>query len=146
MKQPYYKLPLDFNGFFENGGKFKKCTELESIDQHIELLLTTSPGEHRFDSQYGCRIWEMDFENIASLEQLGTLFKEYVQEAIGRYEPRITEVKVEVEMRDIVREERINRSVTVRKRADIYVSAQLVSTDEQVRLGYSLYLGPLSNE
>lgn len=147
MKQEYYKLPLDFTSFFENGGAhLAKCTEMESIDQNVELLLTTFPGEHRFDPNFGCRIWEMDFENVASLELWEERFKQYVYESIISYEARLADVSIRIHLRDIVKEERLSYSVTVRKRADIYVSAKITSTDEPLNLVYTLYLGPLSNE
>ena len=146
MKNEYYKLPLDCKKFFENGGQFEKCTEQESIDQHIELLLTTYPGEHRFDANYGCQIWELDFENIASPEQWREQFREFVYNSISRYEKRITDIELDIELKEIVKEDRSSYSVTVRKRADIYVRARMLSNDEMIRLGYSLYLGPLSSE
>lgn len=147
MKQQYYKLPLDFTRFFTEGkGYFERCTEVESIDQHIELLLTTCPGEHRFDPDFGCRIWDLDFQVIASFEQWEKQFKQYVSESIIRYETRITDISLDIHLREIVKEERANCSMAVRKRADIYVTGQMVSTDELIRLRYTLYLGPLSNE
>lgn len=58
MKQKYYKLPVRLEKLFEGDiRQLERCSELESIDQHIELLLTTCPGEHRFDPKYGCRIY-----------------------------------------------------------------------------------------
>lgn len=52
MKQKYYKLPVRLEKLFEGDiRQLERCSELESIDQHIELLLTTCPGEHRFDPQ-----------------------------------------------------------------------------------------------
>ena len=146
MKKEYYKLPLDFKKFFKNGGQFEKCTELESIDQHIELLLTTYPGEHRFDTDFGCHIWDMDFENIASSEIWKTQFRGYVHESISRYEKRIEDIDLKIDLQDIVKRERGSYAVIARKRADIYVTARLISTDEMIYLGYSLFLGPLSNE
>ena len=79
MKQKYYKLPVRLEKLFEGDiRQLERCSELESIDQHIELLLTTCPGEHRFDPKYGCRIWELDFERIVSTEQWKELFTGYV--------------------------------------------------------------------
>lgn len=147
MRKEYYRLPLDFNRFFEEGdGLLDKCTEIESIDQHIEMLFTTCPGEHRFDPDFGCRIWDLDFLAIASFETWEKQFKQYIQDAIIRYEPRIGDLSLDIRLRDIVKEERTNCSVAVRKRADIYIAARVVSTDLPVKLKYSLYLGPLSNE
>lgn len=147
MREDYYKLPLDFSRFFEEGGgQLDKCTELESIDQHIEMLFTTCPGEHRFDADFGCRIWDLDFQAIASFELWEKQFKQYIRESIMRYETRITDLNLDIRLRDIVKEERTNCSVAVRKRADIYVTARVISTDTPVKLKYTLYLGPLSNE
>lgn len=147
MRQGYYKLPLRLDRFFEeNGGQLDQCSELESIDQHIEMLLTTCPGEHHFDSDFGCRIWDLDFQVISSFEQWEKQFKQFVRDSIVRYETRLTDVALDIHLREIVKEERSNCSITVRKRADIYVTARLISTDEPVRLKYTLYLGPLSNE
>ena len=146
MKKEYYKLPLDCRGFFRNGGRFEKCTEIESIDQHIQLLLTTYPGEHRFDVNYGCFIWELDFENIASSKLWESQFKTFVLDSIYNYEKRITNISLNLEVHDIVKSESLSKVVTVRKRADIYINARLVSNDENIRLVYSLFLGPLSNE
>ena len=84
MKQKYYKLPVRLEKLFEGDiRQLERCSELESIDQHIELLLTTCPGEHRFDPKYGCRIWELDFERIVSTEQWKELFTGYVMQAIS---------------------------------------------------------------
>lgn len=146
MKQEYYKLPLDFDRFFSGDGQFEKCTEAESIDQHIELLLTTCPGKHRFNPGYGCRIWELDFQTIASFKKWEELFRQYVLEAVERYEPRITDIALDIRLRDLVREERQSHAITVRKRADIHITARMLSTGEPIRMGYTLYLGPLSNE
>lgn len=146
MKNEYYKLPLDFKHFFEEGGgQFKKCTEIESVDQHIGLLLNTCPGEHRFDPSYGCRIWDLDFERISSVEQWKGLFIQYVTQSITDYEKRISDVTIGVNIREVVREE-IQDNIMVRKRVDITVTAKLVSTGLPCSLGYRLYLGPLSNE
>lgn len=63
----YYKFPLRIGLLLQDGNKsLPKCSEKESIDQHLELLFTTCPGEHRYDPRYGCRIWDMDFEKVAS--------------------------------------------------------------------------------
>lgn len=146
MRQGYYKLPLRLDRFFEeNGGQLEQCSELESIDQHIELLLTTCPGEHRFDPKYGCRIWELDFERIVSIEQWKELFTGYVMQAITTYEKRISEITLSVNLQEVVREEVLDNRM-IRKRVDITVLATLNSTGAPCGFGYKLYMGPLSNE
>ena len=121
MKKEYYKLPFDCKKFFKNGGQFEKCTELESIDQHIELLLTTYPGEHRFDADYGCRIWEPDFESIASSKLWEEQFRVFVQDSVSHYEKRIPDMELIIELEDVDKGDRTSGSVKVPKRAETYI-------------------------
>ncbi|MCK9155225.1 MAG: GPW/gp25 family protein [Paludibacteraceae bacterium] len=83
MERLYYKIPLDFSALLDNHGKIEKCSELESVDQHIELLIMTYPGEHSFDRKYGTDIWEMDFERIVSLDIWKTRFTECLSQSIA---------------------------------------------------------------
>ena len=99
-----------------------------------------------FDVNYGCFIWELDFENIASSKLWESQFKTFVLDSIYNYEKRITNISLNLEVHDIVKSESLSKVVTVRKRADIYINARLVSNDENSRLVYSLFLGLLSNE
>lgn len=146
MKQQYYKLPMDFSRLLENGGgELEKCTEIESIDQHIELLLTTCPGEHRFDPEYGCRIWELDFERIVSADHWQNLCAEYVKASVTKYEKRITNIAVSVTIKEVVREEMRENSM-IRKRVDVTISGNHRATNEPCNFGYKLFLAPLSND
>ncbi|MEG0517687.1 MAG: GPW/gp25 family protein [Bacteroidales bacterium] len=143
----YYKLPLQLNTLFQAGKQqLQQCNEIESIDQHLELLLTTCPGEHRFDENYGSRIWELDFGMIASYKTWEEFFTKYVNQTIASYEPRITDASVTLNIKEIMNQEEIPDRAAVRKRADIYITAQVKSTGEHARFAYSLYLSPLSNE
>ena len=41
MKQKYYKLPVRLEKLFEGDiRQLERCSELESIDQHIEIRLS----------------------------------------------------------------------------------------------------------
>lgn len=140
-----YKLPLCLNNIFEDGqGYLDRCSDKESIDQNIELLIATCPGEHHFDENYGSHIWDLDFERVHETERWKEIFTSHVVNAINKYEPRLTNVSVTSNMVDVVKEDRIMESVTVRKRVDIYVTGQLSYSDEWCRFVYAIYLGPLS--
>ena len=57
METKFCKLPLDFEALLSEdveNSRLASCTEIESIDQFIEMLIDTAPGEHAFDKEFGC--------------------------------------------------------------------------------------------
>lgn len=147
MKKGYYKLPLDIGKFFsESGGNLERCTELESIDQHLGLLLVTHRGEHGFNQQYGTKLWELDFENIVSRSAWEDRFVGYIRQAVTQHEKRIRDVEVKIDVRDMVREEVSMKGYSVRKRVDIIILATVISTGQRHGFKHIIYLGPLSKD
>lgn len=147
METTQYKLPLRIESFFnEQGGKLQRCTMLESIDQHLELLLTTCPGEHAFDPQFGTRIWEMDFEQVTSRARWEEQFADFVHKAVTDYEKRLHQVQVKIQIKDVLYEQSMLKAVSIRKRVEIYVLGNLIHTGQRCGFNYTLYMGPLSSE
>ena len=143
----YYKLPLDISGFFsELGGTLEQCSELESIDQYLALILTSRPGEHSFDPSFGTKLWEMDFENVASKTVWEERFITYVSEAIEKYEKRLKNIEIQIYIKDVVREETAMQGFSVRKRVDVIILGTVISTNRQHGFKHILYLGPLSKD
>lgn len=138
---------MDFVGIFEtNIRNLSRCGEKESIDQHLELLLTTCPGEHKYDPNYGCKIWELDFERVVSASRWEDLFVKYIAEAIQKYEPRISNVGPKVQFYDTKKVYGFPEATSIKKRVDIQIEATITSTGVKCRFVYSLYLGPLSSD
>lgn len=142
-----YKLPINFVRIFESGGQLlATCSDKESIDMNLELIITTCPGEHKYDPEYGCKIWNLDFEKVVSLSLWEGEFLQYITEAISRYEPRIYDVEPKVHFFDTRTDLEMEGFGYVRKRADIYIDAKILSTGAKCRFFYPLYLGPLSSD
>lgn len=147
MDECHYRIPFDFASVLdETRGYASVCSELDSIDQHIEMLIGTYPGEHSFDVEYGTKIWEMDFERIVSLDTWKTRFTECLSQSISKYEKRISNCEYRLEVADVLKESSMLRNVSVRKKVDIYIKATLNSTGERCSLYYTLFLGPLSKD
>jgi phage baseplate assembly protein W len=145
MRNNFYKLPIRFDSIFdEKGGDMPMCSEIESIDQHIELLLTTCPGEHKFDKNFGCRIWDMDFERVVSRKQWEDDFKAYVLESTQNYEPRLKNISVNISIKDVTRQDYTLQTTAIKKEVLVYINAYLVSSGEPCSFHFLLYLGPLS--
>jgi uncharacterized protein len=67
----------------------------EGIEQAIEIILGTSPGERVMRPEFGCGIWELVME--ANTAQLHGRVKARVREALVKWEPRIDVLDVRVE-------------------------------------------------
>ena len=63
------------------------------IEQAIRIILLTAPGERVMRPAFGCRIHDLVFEpnNRATAVQA----ERYINEALGRWEPRIEVTQVE---------------------------------------------------
>lgn len=147
MNQSFYKLPIKFDSIFdETGGEMAMCSEQESIDQNIELLITTCPGEHKFNKNWGCRIWDMDFELVYSRKEWENDFAAYILKAVQDFEQRITGVTTSIQVMEVAREDLAMNTTAIKKKVMVYVNGTMVSTGEPCGFKYALYLGPLSTE
>ena len=65
------------------------------IEEAIQIILMTSPGQRVMRPHFGCRIHDLVFapNNLDTMMQA----RRYVEEALGMWEPRITVIDVEVE-------------------------------------------------
>lgn len=147
MDKKFFRVPLDFSSIFTSGTlAVETCSERDSIDQNIELLLSTYPGEHRFNKNWGCRIWEMDFVNVSVRKQWEDEFKGYIREAIEQFEKRLSGLVIEIQISEVSQHDEILNTTAIKKRVTVYVNANLVSTGEKCGFRYIIYLGPLSAE
>jgi phage baseplate assembly protein W len=70
----------------------------EDIEQSLEILFSTTPGERIFNFEYGCNIRQWVFEDMDL--SIKTLIADEIRRAILHFEPRIDVEKVEVETKD----------------------------------------------
>lgn len=147
MNNIFYKIPIRFDTLFEDeDGDMRMCNELESIDQHIELLLTTCPGEHKFNKNYGCHIWDMDFERVVARQKWEDDFKNHIDEAIRRFEPRLKDVAINIQIMEVSREDQILKTTAIKKKVIVWINAMTVLANNRCQFKYTLYLGPLTTE
>ena len=75
-------------------GELALVTGAEDINQAIQIILGTMPGERVMRPEFGCRAWELIFApNDAATR---TLLAYYVERALAMWEPRIEITKVDV--------------------------------------------------
>lgn len=75
------------NTFSLSSGETLLNSKVESIDQSIRLILTTSRGELFGDPDFGCRLQEYLFDQIG--EDLSQAVKIEIAGVLNRYDSRI---------------------------------------------------------
>jgi phage baseplate assembly protein W len=142
MSIEYYTLPLRPDKLMKSE-QHEKCSLKDSIAQHIHLIITTAFGEMQQDEQFGCSIWDCDFDNLVSNNKIREKIKLSVQQSIMKYEPRLEMVKVDV----FIKEQELNTTINgrqVKKKLDIQITAVNKVTSEKFQYQDSFFTGPLS--
>ena len=97
------------------------------IEESIDVILSTAKGERHMRPEFGCRIHELIFapNNATSWG----LVRQYVEEALGWWEPRIEVSEVEV-----------HADPADRSRLLINIKYRLKATSDERSLVYPFYL------
>lgn len=140
MTHRYYRLPLPLGNITRQVEPASATLEF-SIAQHLHLMATTFLGESKYDPGFGCSVWEVDFDNNNTNDALRESLKESFTYAIQRYEPRITEISLSI---DIQQSELTVLAQQVKKKVTIAVKGKLVATNEPFDYYEFFYIGPLS--
>jgi phage baseplate assembly protein W len=74
-------------------GGLALTSERSEIEQAILIILTTSLGQRVMRPEFGCRLQELVF--APNDNQTAAQARRFVEEALGRWEPRIELVNVE---------------------------------------------------
>ncbi len=142
FRNRYYTLPLEFSKLKSNKGH-QTCELQASVGQYIHLITTTYLGEYSIDPDFGCSIWDYDFDNMISDNVLKEGLKRNLIYALAKYEKRIHNVEVSVMItQSEVGEFTVDRRV--KKRIEVAVNAALIATNEKINFFEHFYLGPLS--
>lgn len=142
-----YKIPLDLNHFFERKN-FVQCSIQESIASYIHLLMITCYEEFEFDPEFGCEIWDYEFEHHQTtriwIEQLGR----HIKELLEKYEKRLTaiEVKASVTQAEFEQKEGDVVATRLKKKLNVRVTARLSSTNERFNFEDNILLSPFSTD
>lgn len=141
MKQQFYSLPLSFAGVMQKK-ELPMCALQQSVAQHLHLIITTAFGELPTDENFGCSIWDHDFDNITSTHKIKEYIRQSLQDSIERYEKRLYNVRIDL----LIRQEEITNlnGYRIKKKITITITGWLQSTSEKFVYEDSFFTGPLS--
>jgi phage baseplate assembly protein W len=113
----------------------------QSLQQHISLIITTRLGDCRFEPDFGCKIWDVDFVVPSNLNSWKEEIKAALQEAIQKHERRIEQIQMfniqvaQAGTTDISR---------IQQRLEIELRCALKGTHDTFSYTETLYFSPVS--
>jgi len=141
------RLPLNCR-HFTTQLTFERCSIEESIAWHIRLLITTSYGECGFDEEFGCEIWEHEFEHAQVSRIWIDKMAIQMKSMLERYEKRLTQITVKASVsEEEMRHEEVDKNlVRLQKSLHINVRGNIASTNEPFYFNDKIYLSPFATE
>ncbi|MDE5818752.1 MAG: GPW/gp25 family protein [Lachnospiraceae bacterium] len=76
-------------------GRMRMCSQEEDIEEAVRIILFTGKGERVMRPDFGCGIRKYAFSAMSMIDQKG--MEEEIRTALVRYEPRITDVEIQVD-------------------------------------------------
>ena len=143
MSAVYFRIPLQLKTVME-GNELATCDLTHSITKNLELIIMTRFGEHRSNPEFGCEIWELDFELIISESMWEEKLRLSLLKSIASHETRLSNIHIDVDINEIEKFYFLKKQTEVKKRVTIKLTATIQKTGEPFTFDTSLFLSPLS--
>ena len=145
MIEEYYPMPVPFEAILDRRDFYK--TDLRnSLFQRIHLVLVTFLGESRYDPDFGCSVWDYDFENISNVNAWRDQVTKSILDSLTVHEKRIDRIRVTIDIKpEEVFDPQLNKVARIRKRLDVTVEGRIVKTNESMKPFIEpIYVSPIS--
>lgn len=138
----FYKSPLSPIEIRQD--KTEKCNLGDSISQHLMIILCTRLGELPSLPDYGCKLWDYQFELVHSQYAWETDVSETLEETIQKYERRLSEPEVNIHITEVEVSHAFRKHPDVKKKARIHIKALISQTKEPYTFATDLFISPMS--
>ncbi|MCL5244946.1 GPW/gp25 family protein [Cellulophaga sp. 20_2_10] len=139
----YLKLPIDFSEILTNKSA-DRCSKVESIAQHIMMMITSRYGEVVGRDDFGSQIWELEFSQLVRIKDWEERVENSLTEAIKKYEFRLKDIKVSVVLSEVDDNLTSPENTQIRRKSQISVKAKLLENDMDFNFNTLIYISPLS--
>jgi len=119
-------VSLDFG--LDSKGEIKLSSYERSVEESIDIILSTKIGERIYNYKFGCKIHDLMFEPNNVRTQ--SLAARYVKESLDMFEPRIDLKHVEAISQD-------------EKSLNVNITYMLIESNKEYNLVYPFYLLPV---
>lgn len=141
LSMEYLKLPLDLSAAL--GGQLERCSYEESIAQNIMMMIVSKYGEAESKDDYGSVIWNLEYNQTVFNQDWEENVKKSLEKTIVKYEHRLKNIEVNVELTEVEEEIR-NKYPNARRRVKIGMRGLLILNDNPFYFNTYLYISPLS--
>ncbi len=139
-----YQMPLKFDKLMERNQELTPCNLYASIAQNIFLIISSKFQEHRFDSSFGCELWDRDFELITNPLVWQEEVSRSIYKSLSKYEPRLERIDVDIILTEEPYQHPTTRVRSIKKRITINVKGIIKATGEEFACAPQLFLSPIS--
>lgn len=144
MSLHYYKGPIDLQSVTA-GRQLRTCDLGESISQLLYMLISTRKGELPCDPEFGCAIWDLQFEIVVDSMKWRSAVEQSIFEGVSRYEKRLENIEVEVSLKDVEVTYPFKKYPEIKKQSTIHVRGKLKHLQENFSFSTQIYVSPLAN-
>jgi phage baseplate assembly protein W len=143
MQHSFYKLPLRLDQIIQKK-KLPTCTLIHSIAQNLHLIISTYRGEAAYSDEFGCSLWDEEFNIQLNFNWKETLI-DSLKQAVSRFEKRLQLQDVKVlmqEQNELLRE----GNLRVRKCLHIEIRGLIKKTNEPFHFRDIIFISPLAQK
>ena len=140
----YYTLPFDTRLLIDKK-PHHLCDLKDSIRMNINLIIKTHYDENRFNREFGCLIWNKDYSTITNVADWKDELKSLMLQSIEQNEPRLGNVKLNLDMEDTeILEKYREQPSKLKKKITIQISGVIRHLNEPFNHYEFLFFSPLS--
>lgn len=140
----YYTLPFDASSLVGKR-RHSVCDIKESIQINVNLILRTHLREYRFDSSYGCLIWNKDFDSVSNVTRWLSEVKSSILVSIEKNESRLSDINVELSIEAAKIPDKFkDQPLRMRHRITIKITGKIKHLNEPFEHFEYLFFSPLS--
>jgi phage baseplate assembly protein W len=143
MQHSFYKLPLRLDQIIRKK-KLPTCALTHSIAQNLHLIISTYRGEAAYSDEFGCSLWDEEFNIQLNFNWKETLI-ESLKQAVSRFEKRLQLQDVKVlmqEQNELLKE----GNLRVRKCLHIEIRGFIKKTNEPFHFRDIIFISPLAQK
>jgi len=141
----FFRLPLRFDELLHRKD-LARCSHIhQSIEQFVQIILSTEKGEYFQDPDFGSGMWFHDFENIESANKWKEQTRRDLTELLQKYEPRLMNVVVETQISEgSPTRSRKDKTKQIKRLVVIRVTGRVSATNEAFQQEVRMFIGPFS--